>query len=614
MTMSKQSHFVDSALAVRGSDETGRPGAPATGLVRFQRLDIGPALALGVLLEALVYGAVPGAATPLQDVRRAEQERIEVVRRIAPATVCIFDAQQRGGGSGVLIDPDGYGVTNYHVVAGMLETRKGWGGLGDGVLYELRVLGVDVTGDVAMFRLISPKEPFAFPHVPLGDSDHIKLGDPVLVLGNPFSLSEDYSPTVTMGLVTGMHRYQKGFQGNLVYSDCLQTDASVNPGNSGGPLFNLAGEVIGINGRISVNTRGRFNVGFGYAISVNQIRRFLPALRAGLLARHGSWEATVAPREGGDVVFDQMRRDGAAYRAGLRIGDILLALDDTAIASVNQAVSLLGTFPQRWPVLVRFRREGVEYETVVRLDPVQPHLRVPFEPDRDAALAQVRSLIDGFRASLPHDSRTASTTRYAAERTRRDAESTVRESHALTLQDGGPAKMTRILDDGSTGRIIEFDAAAARQRAATEAEAFDVSPLEAVALSSLYVVLAELGKPPEALDLSAVSHKGGDAYSPVSSSRGPWKVGERPFSGEWNPRLLEVIEWPLGEQGVAELKFDPDTHELVGITARDRLSGAEADIAIGLESSPGGPVRITVDVKGPGLGYRDILTSIEEPP
>ena len=111
---------------------------------------------------------LPGAASPLSLVLSAEARRIETIERIAPSVVCVFDSHRRGGGSGVLIDPHGYGLTNYHVAAGMLDKRKGWGGLADGVLYELEVLGIDVTGDVAMFRLIPPKAEFAFPFASLG--------------------------------------------------------------------------------------------------------------------------------------------------------------------------------------------------------------------------------------------------------------------------------------------------------------------------------------------------------------------------------------------------------------------------------------------------------------
>ena len=212
-------------------------------------------------------GGVAGPGGGGGGVGAAGSERVALMERVSPGVVGVFDDEQSGGGSGVLIDPRGFGLTNYHVVAGMLDGRKGWGGLSDGSLYRLEVLGIDPTGDVAMFRLVGRD---SFPFARLGDSDKVAVGDTVLAMGNPFTLSENYAPTVTRGLVTGVHRYQWGVKGNLIYSDCFQTDASINPGNSGGPLFNSQGEIIGINGRISVNTRGGINVDGGDAIAATQ--------------------------------------------------------------------------------------------------------------------------------------------------------------------------------------------------------------------------------------------------------------------------------------------------------------------------------------------------------
>src|SRR5205085_1885255 len=134
-----------------------------------------------------------------------------------------------------------------------------------------------------------------FPCARLADSDKVRAGDWSLALGNPFLLATDFTPTVTFGLVSGVHRYQypEPSRGLLEYTDCIQVDTSINPGNSGGPLFNLDGELIGINGRISIEKRGRVNSGVGYAISINQIKNFLGHLRAGLDADHATLGALV---------------------------------------------------------------------------------------------------------------------------------------------------------------------------------------------------------------------------------------------------------------------------------------------------------------------------------
>lgn len=544
--------------------------------------------------------------SPLEVVRRAESRRIEVIRRIAPSVVCVFDINQRGGGSGVLIDADGYGLTNFHVVAGLLNTRRGLGGLGDGVLYELEVLGVDMTGDVAMFRLIPPREGFRFPYAALGDSDRVRLGDNVLVLGNPFSLSEDYAPTVTRGIVTGMHRYQEGTRGNLVYTDCIQVDASINPGNSGGPLFNENGEVIGINGRISVNMRGRFNVGFGYAISANQIRRFMPALRAGLLARHGTWKATVKTRNDGAVLFNEVPADGPAAKAGIDPGDRLLAFDGVPAESANQIASVLGTLPARWPVWARIHDGNETRDVLMRLEPVEPAMRFPYEPDWVANARETFRVIHDFQTAALCDRAVERPTLWTWRASRVVFDENSREQgkperYQVTLSATGPAIMQRVYDDGSSGRIIEYDATSARQRASAGAEAFELPPVEAMVLNALYIMHTALLEPANDLDIEKVMHAGVDAQID-----GPTVHNAVFPENQWNPRLLEVLDWSPGEQVSMRFGFDVETHLLSRITVTDDLSGAQARINLDHYADIGGlrwPSSIEVDA--PGLRYEE---------
>ena len=202
----------------------------------------------------LCMAAPAAAGDALDRVKSAEADRVAIVARAGRSVVCIFDPSGTSGGSGVVVAPDGEGLTNYHVVAHLLETRRGTAGLPDGRKYPLEVLGIDPTGDVAMFRL-SGRD--SFDAAPLGDSDAVRVGDPVFAAGNPFMLAEDFTPSVTAGIVSGLGRYQAGAEARkLVYTDCIQVDASINPGNSGGPLFDAAGRLIGINGRASFERRG----------------------------------------------------------------------------------------------------------------------------------------------------------------------------------------------------------------------------------------------------------------------------------------------------------------------------------------------------------------------
>src|SRR5229473_1611434 len=204
-----------------------------------------------------------------------EAKRVAVIEKIKPTVAAVFAPGGQGGGTGVVISKDGYALTNFHVVAGSGPVMQC--GLPDGVFYDAVVVGTDQVGDVALLKLLPKKEGKDFPYAPLGNSDNVKPGDWSLALGNPFLLATDFTPTVTFGLISGVHRYQypEGSKGLLEYTDCIQFDTSINPGNSGGPLFNLDGEVIGINGRGSFDKRGRINSGVGYAISINQIKNFM---------------------------------------------------------------------------------------------------------------------------------------------------------------------------------------------------------------------------------------------------------------------------------------------------------------------------------------------------
>lgn len=312
----------------------------------------------------------PDAA--LSAVRAAEARWIDVFAHAAKAVVSVFsDNQHGGGGSGVIIDPEGYGLTNFHVVQPFVESRRGFGGLSDGWLYPLTVIGIDPGGDIVVFKLEGKPH---FDYAPLGDSDVLRVGQRVAAMGNPFMLAEDYSPTVTLGVISGLHRYQKG-QGNLLeYADCIQVSTSINPGNSGGPLFDLGGRVIGINGRASFEERGRVNVGLGYAVSVNQIKRFMPGLKAGRLLEHGTLGATVRGI-GDELLVDAVQDFSAAERAGVQLGDELLELAGRRLRTANDYNNILATLPASWPVTLKLRRDGEFLETTARLDRLP--LRVP---------------------------------------------------------------------------------------------------------------------------------------------------------------------------------------------------------------------------------------------
>jgi len=305
----------------------------------------------------------------LAAVKTAQKQRVETIAKVYGAVVAIYGNDRGGGGSGVLYDPAGFALTNHHVVAG--AGTEGWGGLADGKLYRWKLIGTDPGGDVAIIQLTGKD---AFPYAPLADSETVRVGDWAMAMGNPFVLAEDQRPTVTLGIVSGVHRFQEGSGMNqLVYGNCIQVDSSINPGNSGGPLFSLRGQVIGINGRGSFEERGRVNVGLGYAISANQARMFIPELLATKIAQHGTLDAVFGTREG-KVICHTVNLDSAVAKAGLQLGDKLIKFEGRPVLDANQFTNDLSMYPANWPVEVTWERDG---------QPITAHIRLsalPYEP------------------------------------------------------------------------------------------------------------------------------------------------------------------------------------------------------------------------------------------
>jgi serine protease Do len=339
-------------------------------------------------MRALPFVIVAGLVTPLvaadlADVKKAESDRVAVVAGVRPAVTAVFGPAMDGGGSGVIIDPDGFALTNFHVVGDNKVLKCG---LADGLLYDAVLVGLDKVGDVALIKLL-PKQKVKtadgkeidkpFPFVPLGDSDAVRPGDWSLAMGNPFLLAADFTPTVTFGIVSGTHRYQYPAGTLLEYTDCIQVDASINPGNSGGPLFNLRGELIGINGRGSFDKRGRVNSGVGYAISINQIKNFLGQLYAGIDTDHATLGATVKTVGDGEndiarIQVQSVLDESDAARRGLQPEDELVEFAGRPITSVNQYKNVLGIFPKGWRMPLVYRRENKKTEVLVRLMGVLP--------------------------------------------------------------------------------------------------------------------------------------------------------------------------------------------------------------------------------------------------
>ena len=230
--------------------------------------------------------------------------------------------RQRSLGSGFIIDSDGSILTNQHLVGG---AKKILVKLSNGKELEAKVIGQDNQTDIALIKIKTGESLIA---APLGDSDRLEVGEWVMAIGNPFGLDN----SVTSGIVSAKGR----FLGTGPYDDFIQTDASVNPGNSGGPLVNLRGEVVGINTAIVSNTGA--NIGIGFALPINLVKELLPQLKkAGKITR--GWLGVNTQRLTPEIaeslgingvhgaLVSEVSKDGPAHRAGIRPADVIIEFD-----------------------------------------------------------------------------------------------------------------------------------------------------------------------------------------------------------------------------------------------------------------------------------------------
>ncbi len=253
--------------------------------------------------------------------------------------------KQIGVGSGVIIDPQGYILTNQHVVD---EADKITVVLPDGREFRGEVKGQDMRSDLAIVKINAKDLPVAV----LGDSDNLKIGQWVVAIGNPFGLSmQNTEPTVTAGVISALHRTLGRTMGrDRDYSDLIQTDAAINPGNSGGPLVNLRGEIVGINVAIYSTTGGYQGVGF--AVPSNAAKRIVTRLIEGKKIEYGWLGITVqdlsddlagyfglAGKKG--VLVAGVLKDGPADKAGMKKGDVLKQFDSQPVNSVKDLLSLV---------------------------------------------------------------------------------------------------------------------------------------------------------------------------------------------------------------------------------------------------------------------------------
>jgi len=288
-----------------------------------------------------------------------------------------------GFGSGFVLTDDGYILTNNHVVqdAEKVEVKTP-----EGKVYVAEVIGVDPSTDVAVIR-VEADEPLSA--VRMGDSDNMRVGDWVLAFGNPFGQLEG---TVTAGVVSAKGRSNLAIQGGgPAYQDFIQTDASINFGNSGGPLVNLNGEVIGMDAAINASGQG-----IGFAIPINLAKRIAEQLiDKGKVVRGymGIYPQDLTPElaegkgiEGVEgILVGQVVEDSPAEKAGLRVGDVIVEYDGVRVSDVNKFRWLVADSPVGEEVDLKVLRDGRERTMDLALIE-RPDARVaqatPPEPER----------------------------------------------------------------------------------------------------------------------------------------------------------------------------------------------------------------------------------------
>lgn len=269
---------------------------------------------------------------------------------------------ERGEGSGVIISPDGYIVTNNHVVDGTKEVTIT---MSDKREMKARVIGTDAKADVALVKVDASNLPYAH----LGNSHSVEVGDIALAMGNPFGLGQ----TVTMGIISATGRGGLGIED---YEDFIQTDASINPGNSGGALVNTKGEVIGINTAILSQSGG--NNGVGFAIPIDMVRQITTQLKdKGTVtrARLGVYVQDLTPQLAsalgvkatrGAVVGD-IQKDGPAANTGLEKEDVIVALNGKEVDGRSLRLDV-GSMTPGTTVDLKVLRGPTEHHISVKLD------------------------------------------------------------------------------------------------------------------------------------------------------------------------------------------------------------------------------------------------------
>ncbi len=289
-------------------------------------------------------------------------------------------------GSGVIVDPSGLVVTNYHVIEGMTEAKVA---LSDKREFEARIVLRDPRTDLAVLRIKGGEN---FPVLELGDSDALEVGDFVIAIGNPFGVGQ----TVTQGIVSALARTQIGIND---YGFFIQTDAAINPGNSGGALVDLDGRLVGVNSAIYSRTGG--SMGIGFAIPVNMVKGVVAAARHGGTTVKRPWLGATLQNVSKDIADNlglerptgalavDVAETGPAAEAGLKRGDVIAAVDGQSVDDAESVGFRLGVKPLGGAAKLTVMRNGRTLDLPLKL------ATAPEIPPRDALTIHARSPFEG---------------------------------------------------------------------------------------------------------------------------------------------------------------------------------------------------------------------------
>jgi putative serine protease PepD len=310
-----------------------------------------------VVRDVTVSGATPTAATPsgasaATVYQSANRGVVEITVSTSSATP--FGRGGEAQGSGFVYDSDGHVVTNEHVVEGANSVSvKFW----NGATYKAKVVGTDPSTDVAVLKVDAPSS--VLHPIALGNSSALKVGQTVVAIGSPYGLEE----TVTQGIVSALHREMTAPNGFTI-ADSIQTDAAINHGNSGGPLLDLSGRVIGINSQIKSDSNE--NAGIGFAVPSNTVKSIVSQLLQNGNVQHAYLGVGIASSSNG-VQVTEIRPDTPAADAGLKTGDVIVRIDGQKVTNAGELGQAVDAKRPGNTVSLTYTRDGKTHTVKVKL-------------------------------------------------------------------------------------------------------------------------------------------------------------------------------------------------------------------------------------------------------